>query len=78
MRFVSDQTGNTYEVISSTHTRTDYGTFGDPNSAFQTEYTQYSVYFEGQMVQFCFSEGEVPAAVARFENPVVGVGSRFD
>jgi len=70
--------GNTYEVTTEVLTRTDYGTFGDPDSVFQTEYTQYSVYFEGQMVQFCFSEGEVSAAVARFENPVVGVGSRFD
>jgi hypothetical protein len=70
--------GNTYEVETSTLTRTDYGTFGDPDSAFQTEYTQYSIYFEGQMVQFCFTEGEVPAAVARFEHPVNGIGSRWD
>ncbi len=70
--------GNTYEVIPSTHTRTDYGTFGDPDSVFQTEYTQYSIYFEGQLVQFTFDEGGIPAAVAWFENPVAGIGSRWD
>jgi hypothetical protein len=70
--------GNTYEVTTEVLTRTDYATFGDPNSAFQTEYTLHSVYFEGKLVQFCFTEGEVPAAVARFEHPVNGIGSRWD
>ena len=78
MKITSPQTGNTYEVISSTLTRTDYGTFGDPDSRFESEYTQFSVYFEGQLVQFCFAESDIPATIARFENPWPDISSRFD
>jgi hypothetical protein len=78
MNYTSPTTGNTYEVTSQVLTRTDYGTFGDPDSRFEREYTQFSIYFEGQLVQFCFSEGDIPATVAWLENPWPDISSRFD
>jgi hypothetical protein len=70
--------GNTYEVTSQVLTRTDYGTFGDPDSKFEREYTQYSIYFEGQMVQFCFNEADIAATVDWYENPGPDISSWCD
>jgi hypothetical protein len=78
MIYTSPQTGNTYEVKVSTQRRTDYREFMNPETRYEREYTQFTIYSEGRMVQFCFAEADIPEAVDRFENPWPDISSRFD
>jgi hypothetical protein len=75
--YTSPLTGTEYLVVPKTLTRAVGGIlYGTPLR--QEEYTQYDIILNGNPVQFCFSEGDVPATVAHLENPGPDLGSRFD
>ena len=76
--YTSPQTGIVYDVTVEKHTRTDYWEFMNPATAYQKEYLQYTVYRDGKLVTFAFSESQVAEMVAWVENPGPDVGSRFD
>ncbi len=76
--YISPKTGKHYEVKAETHTRTAYGEFMNPNTIYQEEYFQYSIYRDGKLVQFAFSEDKVGEAVARYEFPGPDISSRYD
>jgi hypothetical protein len=75
--YTSPLTGTEYLVVPKTLTRAVGGfLYGTPLR--QEEYTQYDIVLNGNPVQFCFSEGDVPATVAHLENPGPDFGSRYD
>ena len=83
MEYTSPQTGNTYEVKVTKEHRTDYREFMNPETRYEREYTQFTIYLGGRMVQFCFNEADIADAVHTYENPLSEeaynvLHSRFD
>ena len=79
----SPQTGTEYLIVAKPQSRVDYHEFMNPETRYIREYTQYDVISEGNLVQFCFREEDIPDAVNRFENPLTEaqlaiMHSRFD
>jgi hypothetical protein len=68
--FVSPNTGTEYLIVAKPKSRVDYREFMNPETKYILEYTQYDIVFNGNPVQFCFREEDVPEAVSRFENPL--------
>ena len=75
--FTSPRTGTEYLVVTETCTRMAGGVL-EGCDMYRTEYTQYNIVLNGRPVQFCFSEGDIPNAVAAFENPGPDVSSPWD
>jgi hypothetical protein len=78
MEYTSPQTGNTYEVKVTKEHRTDYREFMNPETRYEREYTQFTIYHEGRLVQFCFNEADIANTVAHFENPGPDISSWCD
>lgn len=80
--FVSPQTGTEYLVVAKPQRRMAGGILeGCP--MYWADYTQYEIVLNGNPVQFCFTEQDVPDAVQRFENPLTSaqldvMHSRYD
>ena len=62
--FTSPQTGTEYLVVE----RVDRRMVGSPLR--WVEGTEYTVVLNGNPVQFCFREEDIPEAVSRYENPL--------
>jgi hypothetical protein len=83
MEYTSPRTGNTYEVKVTKEHRTDYREFMNPETRYEREYTQFTIYLGGRLVQFCFNEADIADAVQTYENPLSEeaynvLHSRFD
>ena len=76
--FVSPRTGTEYLIVAKSKSHVDYHEFMNPATEFIREYTQYDVVLNGNPVQFCFREEDIPATVEHFESPDPDCGSRFD
>ena len=76
--YTSPATGTTYEVTATPQQRAAYREFMKPETRYVQHYVQYDIHLAGRRVQFCFDEAEVPAAVARFENPMPDISSGWD
>jgi hypothetical protein len=81
--YTSPRTGNTYEVKVTKEHRTDYREFMNPETRYEREYTQFTIYLGGRLVQFCFNEADIADAVQTYENPLSEeaynvLHSRFD
>lgn len=76
--FVSPRTGVEYLIVAKSKSRVDYHEFMNPATKYIREYTQYDVVLNGNPVQFCFREEDIPQTVERFENPGPDVSSRYD
>ncbi len=68
--FVSPQTGVEYLVVTKQRSRVDYREFMNPETKYILEYTEYEIVLNGNKVQFCFREEDIPETVGRFENPL--------
>jgi hypothetical protein len=78
MEYTSPQTGNTYEVKVTKEHRTDYREFMNPETRYEREYTQFTIYLGGRLVQFCFNEADIANTVAHLENPGPDISSWCD
>jgi hypothetical protein len=83
MEYTSPQTGKVYEVKVTKEHRTDYREFMNPETRYEREYTQFTIYLGGRLVQFCFNEADIADAVHTYENPLSEeaynvLHSRFD
>lgn len=76
--YTSPDTGATYEIIATPEHRTAYRVFMDPTTKYEEEYTQYTIYLDGKMVQFCFKEQDIPETVGRYEHPWPDISSPWD
>jgi hypothetical protein len=76
--YTSPLTGTEYLIVAKPQSRVDYREFMNPATKYMREYTQYDVVLNGNLVQFCFREEDIPATVAHFENPGPDLGSRYD
>lgn len=76
--FTSSKTGNVYRVVATPETRTAYAKFMDASTKYEENYTQFSIYLDNKLVQFCFAEQDVPEAVGRYEHPWPDVSSPWD
>ena len=75
--YTSAATGITY-TVKRANLRRMAGGLLDGGELREVEYTEYYIFRDGQLVQFCFIEGDIPETVARYENPGPDLGSRFD
>lgn len=75
--FVSPRTGTEYLVVAKTETRMA-GDWYKNEPLRPVEYTKYEIVLNGNPVQFCFREEDIPSTVEHFENPGPDLGSRFD
>jgi len=55
----------------------------NPETRYEREYTQFTIYLGGRLVQFCFNEADIADAVHTYENPLSEeaynvLHSRFD
>lgn len=81
--YTSPLTGVEYLIVAKPKSRIDYREFMNPETKYVQEYTQYDIVLNGNLVQFCFDEKDIPEAVGRFEKPLteeqLGIlHSRFD
>jgi len=76
--FYTSPSGSTYLVKPETQSRIEYRVFMDGSTAYKKEYTQYNIYLNDRLIQFCFNRNDVADTVARYENPGADLGSRFD
>ena len=80
--YVSPQTGTEYLIVAKPQWRMAGGILeGCP--MYRKEYTQYNVVLNGNPVQFCFREEDIPETVRHYENPLTEaqlsvMHSRFD
>lgn len=75
--YQSPRTGTEYLIVAKTQTRMAGDWYkGEPLRP--VEYTQYDIVLNGNPVQFCFREEDIPATVEHFENPGPDLGSRYD
>jgi hypothetical protein len=75
--YTSPRTGTEYLVVPQTLSRAVGGClYGTPLR--QEEYTQYDILLNGNLVQFCFSEGDVVDTIEYLEKPGPDIGSRYD
>jgi hypothetical protein len=66
--YTSPQTGTEYLIVHKPTWHMAGGILeGCP--MYRVDYTQYDVVLNGNPVQFCFREEDIPEAVSRFENP---------
>lgn len=75
--YTSAATGITY-TVKRANLRRMAGGLLDGGELREVEYTEYYIFRDDQLVQFCFIEGDIPETVARYENPGPDLGSRFD
>lgn len=76
--YTSPLTGNVYNISVTKQTRTAYGEFMNPNTAYDEVIEQFNIYRDGKFVQFAFSEGAIPETIARYESPGPDIGSPWD
>ncbi len=80
--YTSPKTGTEYLVVAKPVWRMAGGVLeGCP--MYRVDYTQYDIVLNGNLVQFCFAEKDIPDAVSTFENPLTEeayniLHSRFD
>lgn len=67
--YVSPQTGTEYIIAPKAQWRMAGGIM-ENCPMYRKDYIQYDVVLNGNMVQFCFDEKDIPAAVHHFENPL--------
>jgi hypothetical protein len=80
--YVSPQTGTEYLVVAKPSWRMAGG-FLEGCEMYRQDYTEYQIVLNGNLVQFCFREEDVPETVRTFENPLTDaeydiLHSRFD
>ncbi len=67
--YTSPQTGTEYLVVSKPAWHMAGGILeGCP--MYRVDRTQFDIVLNGNLVQFCFREEDIPEAVRRFENPL--------
>ena len=76
--YVSPRTGTEYLIVAKPQSRAAYHEQGNPATRYIHEYTQYDIVLNGNPVQFCFREEDIPSTVEHFENPGPDLGSRYD
>ena len=76
--YVSPRTGTEYLIVAKPQSRVDYREYMNPATKYIREYTQYEIVLNGNPVQFCFREEDIPATVEHYENPGPDLGSRYD
>ena len=67
--YVSPQTGTEYLIVPKKMWRMAGGIM-ENRPLYRVDYVQYDVVLNGNTVQFCFDEKDIPEAVSRFENPL--------
>jgi hypothetical protein len=80
--YISPETNVEYLVVVNLQRRMRGGVLEGCPMYWQTE-KQYDIVLNGNPVQFCFREEDIPDAVNRFENPLteaqrMAISSRFD
>jgi len=80
--YISPETNVEYLVVVNLQRRMRGGVLEGCPMYWQTE-KQYDIVLQGNPVQFCFREEDIPDAVNRFENPLTeaqrrAISSRFD
>ena len=75
--YTSAATGITY-TVKRANLRRMAGGLLDGGELREVEYTEYYIFRDDQLVQFCFNEGDIPETVAHYENPKGDLGSRYD
>lgn len=80
--YVSPQTGTEYIIAPKAQWRMAGGIM-ENCPMYRTDYIQYDVVLNGNMVQFCFDKDRIPEVVFGLENPLTEeqyntLHSRFD
>ena len=75
--FVSPRTGVEYLVVAKTETRMA-GNWYKNEPLHEVENDVYEIVLNGNPVQFCFREEDIPSTVEHFENPGPDLSSRYD
>lgn len=80
--YSSFQTGVEYRVVPEVHQRMRGGIL-EGCEMYWADVTQYNIMLNGERVNHCFEEGDIPLAIYHYENPltdaqVKAISSRFD
>lgn len=67
--YVSPQTGTEYLIVPKKMWRMAGGIM-ENCPLYRVDYVQYDVVLNGNMVQFCFDEKDIPDTVHHLENPL--------